>query len=54
MPSRSPLTPPGVIASWLEPVYSMPFSRTMLSIGRRPATENVLPLLVLVLALFRP
>ena len=53
MPSISPLTPPGVTASWLDPVYSMPFSRKMFSIGRRPATENVLPLLVLVLALFK-
>ena len=52
MPSSSPLTPPGVTASWLEPVYSMPLSRNRLSVGRRPSTENVLPLLVLVFGLF--
>ena len=44
--------PPGVTASWLAPVYSMPFHRNRLSPGRRPATEKLLPSLVVVLALF--
>jgi len=35
-----------LMANWLEPVYSMPLSRNRLSMGRRPDTENVLPLLV--------
>ena len=52
IPNRSPLTPPGVTASWLAPVYSMPFHRNRLSPGRRPATEKLLPSLVVVLALF--
>ena len=52
MPSRPPLTPPGVTASWLVPVYSMPFNKTRLSPVRRPATEKVFPLLVVVFALF--
>ena len=52
MPSSSPLTPPGVMASWLDPVYSIPFNRKRFSSVRRPATEKVLPLLVLVWALF--
>ena len=52
MPSNSPLTPPGEIASWLDPVYSTPFTRNRFSEVRRPSTENVLPSLVLVLALF--
>ena len=41
IPSSCPLTPPGVMASWLDPVYSIPFSSTILSEGRRPSTENV-------------
>ena len=45
-------TPPGVMASWLEPVYSMPFMRNRFSDVLRPATVNVLPLLVLVPGLF--
>ncbi len=52
IPRRSPLVPPGVTASWLDPMYSMPLSRKRFSLVRRPATEKVLPLLVLVLALF--
>ncbi len=40
MPSSSPLTPPGVMASWLEPVYSMPFSSNRLSAGRRPVDRK--------------
>ena len=43
--------PPGVMASWLDPVYSIPFRSTMFSDVRRPSTENVYPLLVLVFAL---
>ena len=49
---KSPLTPPGVMPNWLEPVYSMPLNKTRFSVVRRPATEKVLPLLVLVWALF--
>jgi len=52
MPRSWPLVPPGVMASWLEPVYSIPFIRNRFSPVRRPATEKVLPLLVLVPALF--
>ena len=44
--------PPGVMASWLDPVYSMPLSKNRFSLVRRPATENVFPLLVLVFRLF--
>ena len=43
----------GVIGSWLEPVYSMPFSRNRFSAGAPAVHRNVLPLLVLVSALFR-
>jgi len=41
---------PRVTASWLAPVYSMPFNRTV--VAGPPPAGDVLPSLVLVLALF--
>src|ERR1035438_10386147 len=36
IPSNSPLAPPGVTASWLAPMYSIPFNRNRFSAVRRP------------------